>query len=130
VYEYAKGKVDWMAVGWPTVRADPSEQRALDVADRDPPTCAPNDRLRDIAASIDRSVIVLNERRVVLGRVPAARRADDVVAETVMEPGPATVRAHEPLVALLERMKKRNVSEIIVSTPEGELLGVVYRATE
>jgi CBS domain-containing protein len=127
VYEYAVGKVDWMAAGWPTVRADASEQRALDVADRDPPTCAPSDQVRELRASMDRSVIVVNERRAVLGRVPAARRVDDGIAETVMEPAPATVRADEPLVPLLERMTKRNVREIIVSTPEGELLGVVYR---
>jgi CBS domain-containing protein len=44
-----------------------------------------------------------------------------------MEPGPATVRAHEPLDALLDRMTGRDVAEMIVTTPEGELLGVVYR---
>jgi CBS domain-containing protein len=44
-----------------------------------------------------------------------------------MEPGPATVRAHEPLPPLLERMARRQVDEMIVTTPEGELLGVVRR---
>lgn len=42
-----------------------------------------------------------------------------------MEPGPATVRAHEPLAPLLERMGHRGVDEGIVTTPEGELLGVI-----
>jgi CBS domain-containing protein len=44
-----------------------------------------------------------------------------------MEPGPATVRPHEPLPPLLERMARRQVEEMIVTTPEGELLGMVRR---
>jgi CBS domain-containing protein len=44
-----------------------------------------------------------------------------------MEPGPATVRAHEALAPLLERMARRGVSEVIVTTPQGELLGIVQR---
>jgi CBS domain-containing protein len=75
---------------------------------------------------------VVNEQRIVLGRLrvsvaPAdgARRVEDV-----MEAGPATVRAHEPLIPLLERMARRQVGEIIVTTPEGELLGVVRTPEE
>lgn len=44
-----------------------------------------------------------------------------------MHPGPTTVRGHELLSPLLERMHDRNVTEIIVTTPEGRLLGVVQR---
>lgn len=66
---------------------------------------------------------------VVLGRVPPGRYAPDAVAESVMEPGPATVRAHEPLDPLLERMATRNVDEVVVTTPEGRLLGVVRRSS-
>lgn len=40
-----------------------------------------------------------------------------------MEPGPATVRAHQPLVPLSEPMARRGVDEIVVTTPQGELLG-------
>jgi CBS domain-containing protein len=47
-----------------------------------------------------------------------------------MEPGPTTVRAHEPLAPLLERMNQRRVGEVIVTSPEGELLGVVRRPEE
>jgi CBS-domain-containing membrane protein len=44
-----------------------------------------------------------------------------------MQPGPTTVRAHEPLEPLLSRMSTENVHEMIVTTPEGVLLGVVRR---
>ncbi|MGQ0826537.1 MAG: CBS domain-containing protein [Actinomycetota bacterium] len=127
VYDYAAGKVDWMAAGFPTVRADPAEPRAIEAADRNPPTCGPNDRVLDLPATGGRDLIVVNEQRIVLGRVRATRQHEDATAETIMESGPTTVRAHEPLRPLLERMAKRNVTEMIVSTPEGALLGVVYR---
>jgi hypothetical protein len=35
------------------------------------------------------------------------------------------VRAHEPLEALLARMQRRQVEDMVVTTPEGRLLGVV-----
>lgn len=127
VYDYAAGKVDWMAAGLPTVRADTSERRALDAADRDPPTCRPDNRLADVADMHARSVVVVNDRGIVLGRVNPGRveAADSTPVEDVMEPGPATVRAHEPLAPLLERMGHRGVDEVIVTTPQGELLGVI-----
>lgn len=126
VYDYTLGKVDWMAAGLPTVRADPSARRAIDETDCDPPTCAADALVRDVEVT-DRSVLVINEDRIVLGRLsPGFQPANgDVRVEEIMEPGPTTVRAHEPLEALRQRMTKRNVEEIIVTTPDGQLLGTV-----
>jgi len=78
LYDYAAGKVDWMAAGLPNIRADASERRALDGADREPPTCRPDELVSDLAAALAR----------------------------------------------------RHVDEIIVTTPEGELLGIVRRTRE
>jgi CBS domain-containing protein len=133
VYEYAFGKVDWLAAGLPTVRADMSERRVLGVTDRHPPTCAPGVPVADAArlANADGrpSVVVINDVGIVLGRAGPSELRDrgDVSVESVMQPGPATVRAHEPLDALVDRMSKRGVGEMIVSTPEGRLLGVFYK---
>ena len=124
VYDYAAGKVDWLAAGMPTVRAGPAERRALDVADPEPLTCAPD----AAAGTLMGTVLVVNEQLVVLGRVRPGDHPATARAEQVMEPGPATVRAHEPLDALLERMAARNVDEVVVTTPKGRLLGVVRRA--
>jgi CBS domain-containing protein len=129
VYDYGDGKVDWMAAGLPTVRADTSERRALDAADRDPAICRPDDRVSDIAGGNHRRLVVVNERGIVLGRVSPGRveAAESTRVEEVMEPGPTTVRAHEPLAPLLDRMVSRGVDEVIVTTPQGELLGVLQR---
>jgi hypothetical protein len=75
VYDYAAGKVDWMAAGLPTVRADASQRRALDAADREPRICRPDALVSDLAASVPgTSFVVVNERRIVLGRFGPARR--------------------------------------------------------
>jgi CBS domain-containing protein len=123
VYDYAAGKVDWLAAGLATIRAELAPRRALDDVDHDPRTCAPDAPVAELDAG---SVIVLNDHGIVLGRVRAGDRSDDVrTAEEAMEPGPTTVRAHEPLDELLDRMERRHVEEIIVTTPEGQLVGVV-----
>ena len=85
--------------------------------------------MTDVAGQNEHSVVVVNEHGIVLGRVNPDRlgAADSTPVEEVMEPGPATVRAHEPLAALLERMARRAVDEVIVTTPQGELLGVLHR---
>ena len=118
-----------MAAGLPTVRVDASQPRALDVADRMPPTCRPDQLLRELAGSSSTtSLVVVNEQRIVLGRLRAGADATadgSARVEDLMEPGPGTVRAHEPLAPLLERMARRQIGEVLVTTPEGELLGVV-----
>jgi hypothetical protein len=115
VYDYVAGKVDWMAAGLPTVRADAQEQRAIDVV-VDVRTCDPATPAADLPS--DRSVVVVNDDRIVLGRGRPGASAGSI-AEDVMEPGPTTVRAHEPLEPLLQRMARRNVAEVLVTTPEG-----------
>jgi CBS domain-containing protein len=123
VHDYAAGKVDWIAAGLPTIRSDPGPRRAIDAADRNPLTCRPDTRVVALEA---RSAVVVNDTGVVLGRVRGGQDGDEaLVAEAIMEPGPTTVRAHEPLDELLARMARRRVHEVIVTTPEGVLLGVV-----
>ncbi len=77
--------------------------------------------------AVQGSVLVV-QHGVLLGRVRSKHLAGVHPAtpeEEVMGPGPATVRANEPLDALLERMAARNVDEMVVTTTDGHLLGVV-----
>jgi hypothetical protein len=59
VFDYTLGKVDWMAAGLPTVRADLSVRRVIDEIDRDPRTCPPDAFVRDVGTT-GRYVIVIN----------------------------------------------------------------------
>jgi Mg/Co/Ni transporter MgtE len=98
--------------------------------DRAVPTCGPDELVGDVMSRLGdhRGVcIVINEHRVVLGRLRLDRLdpEDTRRAEDVMEPGPATVRADADLEQTTERMRARRVPSVIVSTPEGVLLGLV-----
>jgi CBS domain-containing protein len=127
-YDYPAGKADWLAAGLPTVRPPGGESRALDAADRKPSTCGPEEPLGAVAARTGlATVVVVTDTGVVLGLLTDDELHGDPAAsaESSMQPGPTTVRAHEPLEPLLERMRKRNVDVVIITTPEGTLLGVL-----
>ena len=74
--------------------------------------------------------MVLNDHDIVLGRMrkKTLTGADDTPVEHVMEPGPTTVRGTEPAPELLERMRKKRVPAVIVTTNKGRLLGTVTQA--
>jgi CBS domain-containing protein len=45
-----------------------------------------------------------------------------------MQPGPATVRAHEDLEAARQRMHEHHVEQLLVTTPDGILIGILESA--
>ncbi len=136
VYDYVAGKADWLAAGLPTAGDRPHPPRVGEVMKRATCTSAPDAPVGDVAARMDRDgaevCVVVNDHGVVQGRLRRERidPADERAAEEVMEPGPATVRADAPLAETLERIANRNVHSLIVSTPEGVLLGVVLNQPE
>jgi CBS domain-containing protein len=130
VYDYVDGKLDWIAHGKPTEGRGPHYAVAGEIADRNAVlACCLGDRVGDVAEKLDRIphdyCVVLNDRDVVLGRMRAKNThgSPDQPVELVMEPGPSTVRPTEPAASLLERMRKRNVPTVIVTSKRGELLG-------
>ena len=75
--------------------------------------------------------LVLNEHRIILGRVrrSALNDADEsATAESVMEPGPSTVKPNTPARELIERLTAKDLRTTVVSTPGGALLGVFHVA--
>jgi CBS domain-containing protein len=133
VYDYTAGKVDWLAAGLPTEGPGPGKVRATLAMERDVPTCAPDDALQPVLERTRAAgwivCVVLNDHGVVQGRLRPDRFDDSAtgVVADAMEPGPATVRAHEDVAEALARMEKRGVTSLLVTTPEGLLLGVLLR---
>jgi Mg/Co/Ni transporter MgtE len=133
VYRYAPGKTDWLAAGLPTEGPGARTLRAGAVARRDVPTCKPDDRVEQAAASAQAAgaevCMVVNDERVVLGRIRGDALLGDQAAtvEDVMEEGPTTTRADDNLEDLTSRMRDRSVASIVVTDPDGRLLGVLYR---
>jgi CBS domain-containing protein len=89
-------------------------------------TCAPSHLLRSLRpAGPGGSIVVVNDRRVVLGILRGADRDPDASAEDVMDPAPATFRPNIPLAGLAEYMAEHNLREAPITTSEGVLLGML-----
>ena len=127
-YDYVLSKVDWLAAGLPTERAEPAPPRVLRAVATDVATCRPDERVEEVRRRIGGGeCLVLNEERVVLGRLRLDRDdPTDGTAEERMHPGPTTIRADADLAETLERIRTRGVSSIIVTNPDGGLLGVLH----
>jgi hypothetical protein len=131
VYDYTIGKVDWIAAGQPTEGPGPSAPRVLSALDPTVPVCRLHDDAAEAAAAARTQgwpiCVVVNDARIVAGRLRAEKIGSDDhrPVEAVMEAGPATIRAHDDLAATLARMAERQVLVLLVTTPEGELLGAL-----
>ena len=112
-------------------------RRAIQIARKDIPTCRADERLGDVrdrvrAAGHDQCVVV-NDDGVVLGRLRGKAWENDAnaTAEDVMQLGPATIRPDPFLQELIERLQRRKIGSILVTSygsPQGgRLLGVLYR---
>lgn len=133
VYDYVAGKVDWLARGLPVEGRLADLPRAADAVRKDVPTCRLTERLGDVRPRLSQSghsvCVVTNDEGIVLGRVRAADLDADphALVEQVMESGPTTTRPDDALEALTQRLQSARVGSIIVTTPDGRLVGVLYR---
>jgi len=133
VYDYSGGKVEWLAHALPTEGRGPHHAVAGEVMRTDVPTCAMDATAGSVRAILEEGpeafCVVVNEPRIVLGRIRRRELpADDsMTAFEFMKPGPSTIRPWEPLRPLAERMLRRGVGTVLVSTKRGHLLGVVHR---
>ncbi len=131
VYDYSGGKANWGAFGLPldgTIGRRAGEHVRSDV-----PTCSLEERLQEVRARARANrwdtCLVVNEKRVVLGRLGrrALAREDDMTVEEAMSSGPSTVRPNVTLEAMLERMRRQNLSNVVVTRLDGVLLGLLRR---
>jgi rhodanese-related sulfurtransferase len=130
-YDYALSKVDWMAHGLPMHGTAASQPTAGSFLRDDVATCTLETPTSEIKQQIDSSpygyALVL-AGQVVLGRVRRSRLQDapaDANAAQLMEPGPSTTRPHTDPGELAAQLQRAGASSAILTTPEGELLGVV-----
>ena len=127
VYDFVVGKAYWLANGRPTTRSEPIARVGSYVTPA--VTAVVGDSVaatRESTAGLLGDVVVVNEHRIVLGRV---RRADLKAAGgtdlmgAIMRLGPTTIRPDELVSEVTKRMAKQNVSSLLVTRPTGELIG-------
>jgi len=132
VYVYDAGRQDWQEAGLPVEGTEALGPIVADAITVDPPRCRSGDtvgRARSLLGD-DTQVIVVNDPGVVLGvmRKESWEAADEALVADVMRLGPSTVRPGSMLIPLLERMKAKETESVLVSDPEGRLIGVLDRS--
>ncbi len=132
-YDYAPSKVDWFAAGLPMEGEMAGVPTVGDAARGDVPTCAPGEKVGEVHGRIrgtgwDRCVVV-NDGRIVLGLLREKELTADpaATAEEAMRPGPTTIRPDTPAEKMAERMQKRGTASVLVTTPDGQLVGLMHR---
>ena len=132
VYDYAAGKADWLAVDLPfegtaKLAGKFTRRGVATVGERTPAAEA----LRLLDAQGFGPVVVVNQAGVVMGaahRDALASASPEAEAGTVMRPGVSTVRPSEDAAALAHRMGHRGVSRVVVTRPDGTLVGLFFAA--
>jgi CBS domain-containing protein len=133
VRRYTPGKADWAAAGLPLERPGDTRPRAADLARRDAPTCMLDDDLAAVRGRVRAAgwdiCVVLDADGVVVGRLGrGAIGADDGrTVEEAMSEGPGTIRPNALLEQVVERLRERNLQTALVTTSDGELVGVLRR---
>ena len=132
VYDYVPGKLDWLAAGLPREGKAASVPLASDVV-HEVPLCHADERVADVRARIGSEAdmcAVVDRNGVLLGllRARQLKSSEDAIVDSVMVPGPTTVRANEFLDDLTSRMTTHKVPVILVTTPEGRPIGLLRRA--
>jgi Mg/Co/Ni transporter MgtE len=128
------GKVDWLVHQRQVEGSRAGEATVGDVARDDAVTCRLEDRAGEVRDRIEASAypfaLVVGERRILLGRVAKSHLECDAEELVVarMDPGPSTVRPHKTAQGVAEDLAKRDLRWAIVTSPEGELIGVAARA--
>ena len=131
VYDFAAGKAAWLAAGLPIEGTDSAIPRAGKHAHRDVPTCTLDEPLQTVRERVRATgwdtCIVINQQRIVLGRLGRSALAGDdpQTVEQAMSAGPSTIRPDTPLIATIERLRDQNLTSTLVTTLEGELVGLL-----
>jgi CBS domain-containing protein len=132
VYDYAAGKTDWLAADLPfegtAQLAGMFTRRGVATVAEGTPAA---EALRLLDAQGFGPVLVLNQAGVVMGaayRDHLASAAGQTEVGRVMRFGVYTVRPSEDAAALAHRMSHAEVTRVVVTRPDGTLIGLFFAA--
>jgi CBS domain-containing protein len=133
VYDYASGKLDWLAAGLPTEGTNAQKPRAADVARKDAPTCRVDERVGDVRERVHAAgwdvCVVVSETEVVLGLLRQKELSADANAKVkaAMLAGPSTFRPFVPIEEMATYMVEHKMESAPITTSDGRLVGVLRR---
>jgi Mg/Co/Ni transporter MgtE len=132
VYDYVAGKADWGSFGLPLEGKADSSMRVGSVARADAPRCLPDELVSAVAERVGdewQICVVTDDESIVLGLLgrQALRSGEKVRAEDAMSLGPSTIRPSARQDAIAQRMRDQELTRIVVTHPDGVLVGVLRR---
>lgn len=127
--------MDWLARNLPVEGTDASTPTIGRYLRHDVITAHPDEAIADVRARVASSpyhfALVTTADGTLLGRLrgPAFDSVDDALpVSEAMEPGPSTLRPHQPVAATRTRLDEKGLTYVIVTDPDGHLLGTVHLA--
>jgi CBS domain-containing protein len=110
-----------------------AQPHALDVARLSVPRCEPRERVGEVRARVHHEgwdeAVVVSDAGVVLGLVTsdALGAEADTLVEQVMERAPRTIRP-SVLLDKVDDYLPREADRVLVTNPDGVLIGTLFRA--
>jgi CBS domain-containing protein len=121
--------MDWVAFGLPVEKGQNGPVMVIEQIERQVPICQLNESVGEAKRRAKKLgfqiCVVVNEQGIVLGVIEknAWEKSSDIAIETVMDPGPTTLRPSY----LLEDAKKavaKSGRDAIVTSSDGRLMGI------
>lgn len=133
VYRYTPGKADWLAAGWDTEGTQTKKARLKEMLSKDVPVCSLRERMENVKIRRRPNqdiCVVLSERNIVLGVIQGDSWEADPQTRVldVMHPGPRTFRPDQDPQDVMKALRSAELETGIVTTSDGELLGIVKSA--
>jgi len=129
VFDYAAGRMDWLSADLPYVGTANLVSR---IVRHDPVIASAGDAVSGVEPRVVADpagvAVVVGERDVVLGIIGDQElkgAAPDARAEEIMRIDIPTVRPSEEVATLCDRMDRQALHEVVVTMPDGRLVGVV-----
>ena len=134
VFDYIAGKVDWFSNGLPREGKRADSPQIGDLIRRDVPVCHLDDHIGEVWQRMQMAgwgqCVVVNGAGIVLGllRGEALHADPEAPVALAMESGPTTIRPNRAPRGIRESMRQHGVASMVVTTPTGQLMGIVGAA--
>lgn len=125
--------MDWLARGLPWEGTRKSATYVVDLAQPDVPTCRLSDPVDEVNDRVHAAgwnlCVVVNDKNIVMGVLEDENLDADssTLARSVMACAPRTYRPQASIERAVNYMQKYERDHVLVSTGDGELMGLVWR---
>jgi len=133
VFAYAPGKADWMAYGLPVERGPGMPPIIGDFLEREVPCCRQGELIGDARQAAYEMGLdmcpVVTDGGILIGLCTrnSLHAHPSICVDLVMEPGPLTARPSMPVHEALEIIERQKIRSLLVTTPDGKLIGQFNR---